>query len=136
VSRPSALRQSAFWLGVLAVFVIAGAILAKSPRIELGWKSSRRTPEYRRHVRNAMHAATTTGAIHSVDPNRGIMRIDSSNWEDQDAAMRQSLIRLAARYFEVQGCSRKVVVMSAFSNDTLAKYDGANHFTFIDSDKD
>jgi hypothetical protein len=133
VAQQNMIRQTAFWLGVIAVFVIAGTILANSPRIDLGWKSTRRTPEYRRHVRNAMHAATTTGAVHSIDPERGIMRIDASNWEIQDASMRQSLIRLAARYFEVHGRPRKVTVMSAFSNSTLAQYDGVNHFVFLDN---
>lgn len=131
MARKSVIRQTALWLGVATVFVIAGTILANAPRIDLGWKTSRRSPEYRRHVRNAMHAATSTGAIHSVDPGRGIMRIDSSNWEDQNVAMRESLMRLAARYFEVQGRPRKVVVMGAFSNDTLARYDGANNFVFV-----
>ncbi|MCB9851835.1 MAG: hypothetical protein H6819_01965 [Phycisphaerales bacterium] len=132
----SAIRRAALWVGVAAVFVIAGTILATSPRIELGWKTSRRTPEYRRQVRNAMHAATSNGAIHSVDPGRGIMRIDASNWENQDDAMRESLMRLAARYFEVQGRPRKVVVMSAFSNNALAKYDGANSFVFLSNRED
>lgn len=129
--HPSVIRQTAFWLGVLTVFVIAGGILAQTPSIDLGWKTSRRTPAYRRQVRNAMHAATSSGAIHSIDPGRGIMRIDANNWEVQDANMRQSLIRLAARYFEVQGKQRKVTVMSAFSNKTLARYDGGHTFVFF-----
>ena len=134
MAQHNIIRQTSLWLGVIAVFIIAGTILAKSPRIDLGWKSTRRTPEYRRNVRNAMHAATSTGAVHSDDPNRGIMRIDASNWDVQDDLMRQSLIRLAARYFEVQGRPRKVRVMSAFSNNTLAEYDGINHFVFRDAD--
>lgn len=128
MSQQNFIRQSAFWLGVVAVFVIAGTILAKSPSIDLGWKSNRRTPEYRRNVRDAMYAATTSGAIHSVDPSRGIMRIDASNWEIQDEPMRHSLIRLASRYFEVQGRPRSVKVLSAYSNNTLAEYDGASFF--------
>lgn len=136
MAKPSAIRQIAMWLGVVTVFVIAGTILAKSPRIDLGWKTNRRTAEYRRHVRNAMHAATSCGAIHSIDPHRGIMRIDANNWEVQDATMRQSLIRLAARYFEVLGQPRNVTVMSAFSNNTLARYDGTNSFVFLSDRND
>lgn len=133
--RKSALRQFVFWLGVATVFVIAGMILARSPRIDLGWRTNRRTAEYRRHVRSAMHAATESGAIHSIDVKRGIMRINANSWDEQDVPMRQSLMRLAARYFEVQGRPRKVTVKSAYSNNILARYDGAEHFTFVNKNE-
>jgi|GEM_PF-1793540 len=126
------MRNFLMLLAALMALAIGGLFLSRAKTIDLGWQTSRMTPEYRRTVREAARAATENGAIHSLDSKRNLMRIEVRNWEKQSAEMRLSLLRLASRYFDLKGYGRQVEVRAAYSNRKLAKFDGGNQFMFTD----
>ncbi len=126
------MRNFLMLLAAFAVLAIGGVLLSRAKTIDLGWQTSRMTPEYRRTVREAARAATENGAIHSLDSKRNLMRIDSFVWEKQSTEMRLSLMRLASRYFQLEGRDGRVDVQAANSDRKLATFDGGNQFMFTD----
>ena len=129
------MRDYLMMAAALAVLAIGGILLSQAQGIDLGWKTSRMTPEYRRTVRSAAQAATENGAIHTLDAKRNLMRIDIGTWGNQSTEMRLSLLRLASRHFQLEGDSGHVDVRGANSDRQLATFDGGNQFQFMDTGK-
>lgn len=126
------MRNFLMLLAAFAVLAVGGVLLSRAKTIDLGWQTSRMTPQYRRTVLEAARAATENGAIHSLDSKRNLMRIDSFTWEKQSTEMRLSLMRLASRYFQLEGSDGRVDVQAANSDRKLATFDGGNQFMFTD----
>jgi len=126
------MRNFLMLLAALMALAIGGVFLSRAKTIDLGWQTSRMAPEYRRTVRDAARAATENGAIHSLDSKRNLMRIDAFTWEKQSTEMRLSLMRLASRYFQLEGRDGRVEVQAANSRRKLATFDGGNQFLFTD----